>query len=306
MAVVPTLAEGDPSSAISQWDVMRDTVNRAVAGGQAIIELALTPAGDVANEVRLSTVHSAPMLWNGTHWTFLGGPPDYYVTASDLVTGFSAVTNVAGTTWATGTAIDSGFRTVATIATATTCAFANRAPSGGADATHPGQLMLRTDTVGAANAGCALVTGNQSFPGSDASLRGRAVFSIQATTATFTHRIGFIDTTSSVDATQGAYIEINGATMSFKTANGGTRTTNATTATLTASTWYTVHFIMTSSSACRCVVMKDDGTVVYDQTNSSNLWVSGNTTGFGAVATNSASAASTNLLAVDYLGVGHI
>lgn len=108
-------------------------------------------------------------------------------------------------------------------------------------------------------------------------------------------RLGFHDTSTSADATDGAYFELNGAVCSAKTANNSTRTTNATTVTLTLNTFYT--FDIEANAAGTSVRFRVyeglNATPILDVTNTTNIpTAAGREFGVGCVATESTTTAT--------------
>lgn len=297
---VTSLVSGNTITQAWVQAVYNDIVaaDNAVSAGSPIIELATTPAG-TTNQLRWSTVHQTLMKWTGTQWIFAGGTPSYFDGGcTHLHTGFTS-TDPGGATWGAGLVIDANFRAIKTTATLNSCRIVQGAPAVG----HQGVLNIGGGTAGAANSGVGLITGQIGNSG-DPGLRFRGVFQIVNPSATTTCRVGFLNTITSADATNGAYLEVNNVTATFKTSQASTRTSNATTATLVANTWYTVHIWFVTSSSARCIILKDDGTVVLDVTNSANVPSISQLFGAGCVATNSAILASTDYMSVDWLGVG--
>ena len=278
MAVAPILAEGDASSALNQYNIVANATNRFMSGGQAIIELATTPAGDMVNDIRWSTVHQTAMRWTGTQWVFADGVPGY-LEGTDLISlnGWTASLLVSGTS-------------VQTINLS--------------NGLHQGVQQISSSV--SANSGARLESILDAFVGGTAGLRYRGVFMIPTSGAVAggLHRIGFGDTNSSGDSADGMYLEIVNLTASFKTANSSTRTTNATTAVLVANTWYTVHIWSLTTTTARCVVVNDAGTVVLDVTNTTNLPAS--TVQFAAKhVTVNTGVAALLMCYVDYIGAGY-
>lgn len=111
-----------------------------------------------------------------------------------------------------------------------------------------------------------------------------------------TVRTGFHDTNTSADAVDGAYFEIVGSTCSAKTANNSTRTTDATTITLSLDTAYTFDIeVNAAATAARFRVWggNDYDTALMDVTITTNIpSTSARTFGAGIVATESSTTAS--------------
>lgn len=278
MTQIPILVDGQLSS-VSAWaNPVANAINKSVLGGDMIIELALTPAGTQANELRWSTVHQAMMRWTGTQWRFADGAPAY-MEGFDYI-GFSS-SNVA---LASGTA---ALTTTAGVGTG-----------------HPGVILISSSA--SANSGDVMAGNGDAFSGANPGLRYRGVFMVPASgfVAGATHRIGLHDATTSADAVDGCYLEVVNATASFKTAAASTRTTNATTATLIAGTWYTVHVWFLTTTTARCVVINDAGTVMLDVTNVANVPTNAQFFRPCHLSFNSGTAALA-LCNVDYMGAGY-
>jgi hypothetical protein len=139
---------------------------------------------------------------------------------------------------------------------------------------------------------------------------GLTFYGVFATPPAFTNittRIGFHDTSSNADATDGiGYLEILPTGIaSFKTANNSARTTNATTYTMAVSTWYAVLFDVISTAEVRCRVFDNNGAVLLDVTNTTNIpTASGRECLAGVVNTNAGTTASVVGLVIDYMGFG--
>lgn len=140
---------------------------------------------------------------------------------------------------------------------------------------------------------------------SAAGLVFRAVLSIP-NLSTRTVRLGFLDTTTNADAVDGMYFEIVNLTVSAKTANNSTRTTNPTTADLTANTFYVFDIEQTTSGNVRFVITDyATKTVLLDVNITTNIPTSAIARAFfcGLVVTNAATTA-TDLVLLDYMGFG--
>lgn len=110
--------------------------------------------------------------------------------------------------------------------------------------------------------------------GGNTGLRFRCVFRLPASAfvAGGIHHIGFHDASStSAAAVDGIYLEILNGTGTFKSASNSSITSNATTVTIAADTWYTLHIWFVTSTTARCVLVKDDGTIALDVTNAANV-----------------------------------
>lgn len=170
-------------------------------------------------------------------------------------------------------------------------------------ASHPG--ILRLSSSATANSGAYVRTAVESFTLSGGGAFSEFVFLIGTLTNT-TIRMGFLDTGTSTDATDGAYLEIpaTGAAVG-KTANNSTRTTSATIATLSTATWYRGRIIVNfDASAVWFGIYSETGTLLGSVTNTTNIpTASGRETGHGVVATNAGTTA-VSLIELDYMSVG--
>lgn len=169
-----------------------------------------------------------------------------------------------------------------------------------ADANAQGTLLLRSSAT--ANSGVRISTTQPLISASGLAFRAIAYL---PTFATRTLRVGFHDTSTVADAVDGAYFEVVDLTVVAKTASNSTRTTSDTTFVLTANTFYVFDIEYESATSVRFRVSQlTDGTLVYDQTISTNV-PSGIARAFVAslVVTNSAATAS-NLMQIDYMGFG--
>jgi hypothetical protein len=169
---------------------------------------------------------------------------------------------------------------------------------------HPGVLGLASSAT--ANSGYRYLTSLQQFRAA-AGLTFYGVFATPPAFTNITTRIGFHDSTSSADAVDGiGYLEILPTGIaSFKTANNSARTTNATTYTMTVSTWYAVLFDVISTAEVRCRVFDNNGAVLLDVTNTTNIpSASGRECLAGVVNTNAGTTASVVGLVIDYMGLG--
>lgn len=174
--------------------------------------------------------------------------------------------------------------------------------SGVVTGNHPGCWLLRSSTT--ANSGYRINTDNDEFR-----LLGGEIFeAVFRTSASFTNslvRFGFLDSTSSTDATDGVYFELaSTGILTGKTANNATRSTSAAVATLAVSTWYHGRVTINSDATSVAFDLFDDaGSVVGSQTLTSNIpTASGRETGAGLIATN-AGTTSSDIIIVDFISV---
>lgn len=169
-----------------------------------------------------------------------------------------------------------------------------------ANALAQGTLLLRSSFI--ANSGVRIVTTQPIISASGLAFRAIAYL---PTLATRTLRVGFHDATTSTDAVDGAYFEVTNLTVVAKTASNSTRTTSGTTFVLTAATFYVFDIEYVSATSVRFRVSQlSDGTLVYDQTISTNVPSAIARAFFPSlVVTNSATTAS-DLMLIDYMGFG--
>ena len=171
--------------------------------------------------------------------------------------------------------------------------------TGNGTADHPGIIRLNCST--SANSGYYIGSHSNSLllGGSE---EANIIFNIQTTTNT-TIRLGFHTSTSSADAADGVYLEINGTTATGKTANNSSRSSTGTTGTLTISTWYRARISMNSNATIATFTVYDDsGTVVWTDTLATNIPTARNT-GIAICATNSGSGSALVLVDLDYMGI---
>jgi hypothetical protein len=282
----------------AQWNGVGAYINNLIAGGGAIIENQTTPAGTDVNELRWSTTHQCMMKWSGTQWIAQDFP--YFAgECTDLNCGFAAPTDPAGQSWATGLVVAANYRAIK----ATAGALSARIQPGTPVAGHQGVLLLGSGATAQANGGAGLMLGSTA-QGGQAGLRFRCEFMLPSIVSTITQRIGFIDTVTSADCTDGAYLEIVNGVATFKTSAASTRTSAGSPPTLTATTWYTLHVIFTDVSHARCILVTDAGVATIDVTNAANVPSISQLFGAGAIATNSAATNSIDHLALDWIGTG--
>lgn len=173
-------------------------------------------------------------------------------------------------------------------------------PTSGYDvAKHPG--ILRLDSSATVNSGYGVrsSTGAYILAGNE---RFDCIFyPVNLTNATF--RVGFHDSTSSADATDGVYVEIPSTGQAIgKTADNSTRSSTSTIATLSAGNWY--HIIIEINNAVSVAtfsIFDDTGSLLGTSTLSANI-PTARATGAAIVATESAGATQ-QLCVVDFIGV---
>ena len=167
---------------------------------------------------------------------------------------------------------------------------------------HPGVVRITSSTT--ANSGARIMTDVGTFL-----LGGGEYFEAVVSIVTLTNltlRIGFIDTTSVTDCTDGVYLEIlSTGVATFKTSNNSTQSSAGTTATLSTATWYRVEIEVNASNDARCRIFNSDtgAVVLAEQTLTTNIPTATNrATGAGVIGTNSGTTA-TALFDLDMIGV---
>lgn len=123
-----------------------------------------------------------------------------------------------------------------------------------------------------------------------------------------TVRIGYLDTTTSADATDGAYLEILDGVCRGKTANNAVRTQTAVSVSLTLNEVYTLDIEVnaTGTSARFRVWQGTNTTAVFDETLTTNIPItSARTFGAGIVATEASTTAS-DMLVLYSMGFGTV
>ncbi|MDQ7745468.1 hypothetical protein [Hydrogenophaga pseudoflava] len=193
----------------------------------------------------------------------------------------------------TGTAVSSGTNTTAL-------------PTGGMAGYNDHGVFLRSSTT--ANGGYRYQT--TSLVGmyfSGVARKYRCQFLWRTSFTGVTVRTGFHDTNTNADAVDGAYFEISGSTCSAKTANNSTRTTHATTITLSLDVAYTFDIeVNAAASEARFRVWAGNNydAAVMDVTITTNIpSTSARTFGAGIVATE-ASTTAMDIGVLYSLGVG--
>lgn len=174
----------------------------------------------------------------------------------------------------------------------------NGSPSTHITSAHPGVLVIASST--SANSGYRYTTDIESIM-----IGGGEQFDfVFKTPGVFTGttlRCGFLDSVNSNDAVDGAYLEFSGSgAIVGKTSNNSTRTTSATIATLSASTWYHAQArINNAASQVTFEIFNDAGVSQGAQVNTTNIPTTRGT-GCGFVVTNSGTTA-VDLLYPDYM-----
>lgn len=171
---------------------------------------------------------------------------------------------------------------------------------------HPGLVAIRANAAGTANSGILISTAFQGAGTGHIDLDGGEVaewiFTIQETTGIIA-RAGFHDAGSATAPDNGIYIELNGdLDADCIAANGGTRTTNTTFATLSADTFYRFEVEVNSDkTSATCKIFNEAGTQVGStSTVSTNLPADNAITNFALAVTHTAGSANLHLAWVDW------
>lgn len=191
--------------------------------------------------------------------------------------------------------------------------FFGTAISGGTQSSTPPSWARGAGTLGSclmrssatANSGWRWISGVDRLLG-QAGLYFRGRLGIPTNGTNKTIRFGFLDTTSSADAVDGTYFELNGSLVcSAKSAASSSRTTSPTTFTLSANTMYVFEIEWTSTSSVSFRILSaDSATTHLDVAITTDLPTTDpQLFGAGIVATHSGTSA-TDLACVDYLGLG--
>lgn len=165
---------------------------------------------------------------------------------------------------------------------------------------HPGVTRLRSSTT--TNSGVLIGTNSAQIL-----LGGGEVceFVLRLETlALSTFRLGFLDTSTNADATDGVYVEIDSSGVATgKTASNTTRSSTSTTYTMSASTWYRINVTVNSTSLVTFSIYNDSGTLLWSDTLTTNIpTASGRDTGMGLVCTNSGTSVA-DLVNLDYMAL---
>jgi hypothetical protein len=175
--------------------------------------------------------------------------------------------------------------------------------AGTGDANHIGVIDMRDSTTAnggyfvGTNAASLLLAGGETY---------EAVFKLGTLTTTTT-RLGFLDTATSSDAVDGAYIEIAATGVATaKTSNNSSRTSNATTYTLSTGVWYRAKIVVNSSSSVDFYIYNDSGTQLLGVNNSANIpTATGRETGAGIITTESSTGAAATRVLLDSMSLSY-
>lgn len=169
---------------------------------------------------------------------------------------------------------------------------------------HPGILSIAPQAN--ANSGGRVTTSIDAFllGGGEKAI---VVFLVgPAAQATVTRRIGFGDTQSHLDHTDGVYAEINANVLVGKTSNNSVRSTTATSYTTVTGVWYRLEIqINGDGTAAAFTLYEDDSAnILWQDTLNTNIPTgSGRTVGFMDSTTSSAASYYNDAARVDYMGV---
>lgn len=172
------------------------------------------------------------------------------------------------------------------------------------EANHPGILRISSSTT--ANSGGYVLTDTTAFL-----LGGGECFELifqhrVASGTNTTIRFGYLDTTTSTDATDGVYFEVPAGSLNLrgKTASNSTRSTTGTSYTLTVNTWYRARLVVNSNATRVDFYLYDSsGTLLWTDFLTTNIpTASGRNTGAGVIATNAGTTA-TLLCYLDWMAI---
>lgn len=172
------------------------------------------------------------------------------------------------------------------------------------DANHPGTAVVQN--VGA-NSGFYGVWGYNKDSGvqtikTNGGTQFDIIFRTPGVITNITFRAGEIDTITTSDCVNGNYFEMPGSlAIVGKTANASTRTTSATIATLSASTWYHGRItINTANTSVKFEVFSEAGASLGSQTNTTNIPAVGGLINPGFVVTKS-NTGTVDLMTLDFM-----
>jgi len=185
----------------------------------------------------------------------------------------------------------------------------NSATAAAINGDHPGIVRMLSSTT--TNGGYRFQTANGALTSAPSNIRlkGGEVFNgvvYHNNISTTTVRIGFHDSITSADAVDGCYFEIPASTGAVvgKCSNSSTRTTTASSYTISTATWYSYRITMNSSATLATFeIFNSAGTSLFTTNNTvaSNIpTASGRETGVGIVATESSTTA-TDMVNLDYM-----
>lgn len=165
---------------------------------------------------------------------------------------------------------------------------------------HPGVVALRDSTT--ANGGFSYGTNANILLGGGEHCQ--FVFQDRNTTtrATSVIRMGFQDSFTSTEPTDGVYLRIQGGVLRGRTRNNGVESNTATTFTVTQNTWYSCEITVNSTSLVTFVVRNEAGTILWTDTLTTNIPTAvGREIGFGVIAYETTTDAAADIMWLDYL-----
>lgn len=170
--------------------------------------------------------------------------------------------------------------------------------SGTASTNHPGQVRVRCSATSGSgfrfqtDVAAFRVGGGEFF---------ELIFYVHNISAE-TIRFGLLDTTTSADATDGCYIEIpTTGSLVGKTANGGSRSTTATSVSISLATWYRATITVDAGATAVAFRLYDEsGTQLFAPTDLSTNIPTAADTGSGVVLT-STNGAARDIATLDYM-----
>jgi hypothetical protein len=167
---------------------------------------------------------------------------------------------------------------------------------------RPGMVRARSGTN--ANSGYFITTAANALllKGNETFLCGVIFNSVVSTTV---HRLGFIDTVSINDCTDGVYFEISNSLINTRTANNSVITSGSSNLAISALTYYWLSISLNSNATVATFkVFSEAGSLLFNSTTNTNIpTTSGRETGVGIIAHNTLAVAS-DLYTLDFLGFG--
>lgn len=124
--------------------------------------------------------------------------------------------------------------------------------------------------------------------------------------STVQFRIGFHDSTSSSDPTDGVYLQYDAVTgvLQARTRNNNVQTIAGTTFALANNTWVTAVIEVVSPTQAVFTVFSEAGAQLWQETITTNIpTAAGRETGAGVIATESTTDAAADIVHLDYLQV---
>ncbi len=171
-------------------------------------------------------------------------------------------------------------------------------------ANHPGLLSLRSHATNA-NSGYYWITGT-AFTLISGTEYFEAAFRVDRLTDV-TAYIGYIDTTTAAESTDGVYITIPSTGALVGTTSAASSRTNTTTSyTVSTATWYRVRAeVNADATLVTYYLYSEAGALLWAASVASNIpKTAGQETGAGALVFHAAAGPANDLLTLDYLGFG--